>query len=303
MKRISFRIIVLLLAFSIGIFITKVATDYLFYLNLQKEVRVTWQDEESSCGKPSKISFSHSDESIIIDNPLCNYSADLHEIPTVSYSELAGNPKFYDQKIVRVKGRYRMEFKDPNDSSAFPFPDNSRFYMKSDSPSGERPLEYNSPWNFDTIKRLRDFIELNAPETNSAEVSLIIEFLDASDNPSVLEISNNNPLQMLVLHVEEMKPYTIPSNKLSNLFRNAQNEPLVLTRPKRSKEWNGAKGAVEVKVVIDEEGKVISAKLISGNKLFHRSAQIAALQSTFKPFRAKGKIVKTEGSILYNFGK
>ncbi len=86
------------------------------------------------------------------------------------------------------------------------FADSARLYMKSDSPSGERPLEYNSPWDFDITKKLRDFIKSNSSETNSAEVSLIIEFLDVSDNRTVLEITNNNPLQMIILHIEEMKP-------------------------------------------------------------------------------------------------
>ncbi|MCY7348721.1 MAG: hypothetical protein LH614_21225 [Pyrinomonadaceae bacterium] len=302
MKRISSGIIAMLFAIVIGIFLNKFITSYFLFSNLQNEVRVTWQDEEYSCGKPSKISFSHSDESIIIDNPLCNYSADLHEVPTVSYSELARNPKNYDQKIVRVKGRYQMDFIH-SDSWNRNFADSARLYMKSDSPSGERPLEYNSPWDFDITKKLRNFIELNSPETNSAEVSLIIEFLDVSDNPSVLENTNNNPLQMLILHIEEMKPFVVSNKTLSNLLKNVRSEPDALIRPKRSDEWNGAKGAVEVKVIIDEEGKVIFAKPLNGNKLFHRSAQIAALQSTFKSFKVKGKMVKIEGSILYEFGE
>ena len=300
MKKVSLGIIAMLFAVMMGILLTKLISPYFYFNSLQNEVGVTWQDSESSCGKPKKSSFS--DEFVIIDNPLCSYSSDLHEIPTVTYSDLAQNPKSYDQKIIRVKGRYKMDFDNP-DSWNLNVVNSARLYMKSDSPSGESPLEYNSPWNFEIIKKLSTFIELNSPKTNSAEVSLIIEFLDVSDNPSVLELTNNNPLQMLVLHVEEMKPFVALNDNLSDLPKKVQSEPEILNKPGTKKEWSGVKSTITVKIIVDEEGKVISANPISGNKLFYRSAQIAALKSSFKPLKVKGRILKNESLILYKFGE
>lgn len=255
-------IFAMLSAFLISALVSRVVGDFLFCLNLQNEILVNspdnqyfysgvrWQDEEHPCGKPRKSMFSEGDE-YIIDHPLCNYSADLHEVPTVSYSELAQNPKFYDQKIVRVKGRFQKDFY----SNATP--DNSKLYMKADSPSGEQPLEFNSSWS--GSRKLSNFIELNSPETNSAEVSLIIKFLDCSDNPAVLEINNNNLLQMIILEIEEMKPFIVKGSKLYNLLKGAQSKPMLLIRPNQPEKTSVIQESVSVTIIIDEEGKVITA--------------------------------------------
>ncbi len=192
----------MLFALSAGLFFTK-AVKYYSISNLQNENRatwnenrVTWQDEDFSCGKPKKSLFS--DEYIIVDNPLCKYSASLREIPALSYSELVSNPKIYDHQIIRVKGRYEIEPDDPHLWK-------SRLYMRCDTGKKECPLEFNSPWDSRLTSKLYSFIRTKGSNTNTIEVSLIIEFLDASNNPGALEINDNNPLQMTVLHVEEMK--------------------------------------------------------------------------------------------------
>lgn len=62
-----------------------------------------------------------------------------------------------------------------------------------------------------------------------------------------------------------------------------------------------AHGAVTVQVLIDEEGKVVSAKAISGPPLLHQAASDAALKATFQPTRLSGQPVKVSGVITYNF--
>jgi TonB family protein len=62
-----------------------------------------------------------------------------------------------------------------------------------------------------------------------------------------------------------------------------------------------ASGAVNVQVLIDEEGKVISASAISGHPLLRAAAVQAARQSTFLPTTLSGKPVKINGVIVYNF--
>lgn len=63
----------------------------------------------------------------------------------------------------------------------------------------------------------------------------------------------------------------------------------------------GAQGAVNVQVLIDETGKVISAKAISGNPLLKTAAQQAASQARFSPTMLGDQAVKVSGVITYNF--
>ncbi len=63
----------------------------------------------------------------------------------------------------------------------------------------------------------------------------------------------------------------------------------------------GAQGAVNVQVLIDESGRVISAKAISGNPLLKAAAQQAATLARFSPTMLGDQAVKVSGVITYNF--
>lgn len=60
-------------------------------------------------------------------------------------------------------------------------------------------------------------------------------------------------------------------------------------------------GVVEVEVVIDENGKVISAKAVSGPVIFRENAVQAASRAKFTPSKLSGQPVKVTGKIVYNF--
>jgi len=60
-------------------------------------------------------------------------------------------------------------------------------------------------------------------------------------------------------------------------------------------------GIVEVEVVIDENGKVTSAKAVSGPTIFRDNAVQAALRAKFTPSKLSGQPVKVTGKIVYNF--
>ena len=60
-------------------------------------------------------------------------------------------------------------------------------------------------------------------------------------------------------------------------------------------------GVVSVQVLIDEEGRVISAKTISGSPFLSVEAQRVALQARFSPTRLGDQPVKVSGVITYNF--
>jgi TonB family protein len=62
-----------------------------------------------------------------------------------------------------------------------------------------------------------------------------------------------------------------------------------------------AKGAVSVKIIIDEEGNVISTEALSGHPLLRPAAVAAARQAKFRPTRLSGHLIKVWGVIVYNF--
>jgi len=62
-----------------------------------------------------------------------------------------------------------------------------------------------------------------------------------------------------------------------------------------------ASGAVNVQVVIDEKGSVVSASAVSGHQLLRKAAEDAARASKFSPTLLTGQPVKVTGVIVYNF--
>jgi protein TonB len=63
----------------------------------------------------------------------------------------------------------------------------------------------------------------------------------------------------------------------------------------------GIQGTVSVQVVIDEHGRVISAKAVDGSPALRPEAQRAAMQARFSPTMLGDQPVKVSGVITYNF--
>lgn len=63
----------------------------------------------------------------------------------------------------------------------------------------------------------------------------------------------------------------------------------------------GAKGAVSVQVLIDENGSVVSANAASGHPLLRSAAEQAARRARFRPTQLSGQPVKVSGVITYVF--
>jgi TonB family protein len=80
---------------------------------------------------------------------------------------------------------------------------------------------------------------------------------------------------------------------------------LTLPKPNYPEDARKAKlsGAIKVQVLIDEAGKVVSAKAISGleNISLRVAAEAAALNATFSPTLLSGQPVKVSGVIVYSF--
>jgi protein TonB len=63
----------------------------------------------------------------------------------------------------------------------------------------------------------------------------------------------------------------------------------------------GIEGTVNVQVLVDETGKVISAKAVAGNPALKQAAQQAALNARFSPTMIGEQAVRVSGIIIYNF--
>lgn len=62
-----------------------------------------------------------------------------------------------------------------------------------------------------------------------------------------------------------------------------------------------ASGTVSVRVLIGEDGKVLSAQSTDGHALLQFAARAAACESKFEPTTLSGQRVKVSGVITYNF--
>lgn len=62
-----------------------------------------------------------------------------------------------------------------------------------------------------------------------------------------------------------------------------------------------AEGAVNVQVLIDETGRVVSANAMNGNLLLRSAAEEAARKARFTPTLLSNVPVKVTGTIVYNF--
>jgi hypothetical protein len=70
--------------------------------------------------------------------------------------------------------------------------------------------------------------------------------------------------------------------------------------PAESDTFRGVKNVV-VNVTIDETGKIISAKAVSGRAEWRPAAEAAALKAEFKPYLFMGEPVQISGLIQYGF--
>lgn len=63
----------------------------------------------------------------------------------------------------------------------------------------------------------------------------------------------------------------------------------------------GASGAVNVQVVVDEQGNVVSTTAVSGHPLLRQAAAQAAVEAKFNPTLLSGQPVSITGILVYNF--
>ena len=60
-------------------------------------------------------------------------------------------------------------------------------------------------------------------------------------------------------------------------------------------------GPVSIQILVSEEGKVLSAQVVSGSAMLTTAAKEAAMRARFSPTMLNGQPVKIQGIITYNF--
>lgn len=121
---------------------------------------------------------------------------------------------------------------------------------------------------------------------------------DASGNDSSTAITKNDEMPEPPPAKKVVKP-VIQSKGVMNGYAVELPKPPYSAAAKAV----NAQGEVSVQVLIDESGKVVSAKAMKGHVLLKRDAENAAWKAKFKPTYLSGEAVKVTGVIVYRFIK
>lgn len=100
-----------------------------------------------------------------------------------------------------------------------------------------------------------------------------------------------------------VEPKPAPKKQVVNIGSLITGKAISLPKPPYPKIATAvhASGAVTVQILLDEAGRVISARAISGHPLLQAAAVNAAYQARFSPTILTGQPVKVSGIITYNF--
>lgn len=121
-----------------------------------------------------------------------------------------------------------------------------------------------------------------------------------NSSPKVIETETTEPPKMPQADPKpEIKPIKPVVQSLGVVNGMAKNLPVpVYPAPAKAV---GAKGAVNVQILIDESGRVVSARAVSGHPLLRPAAEQAAQRASFSPTFLSKVPVKATGVIVYNF--
>jgi TonB family protein len=113
---------------------------------------------------------------------------------------------------------------------------------------------------------------------------------------------NIQPTQMVTVETPPPSPIEKPIPKLISKGV-ITSQAIFLPKPTYSQiaKQLHVQGTVSVQILIDETGKVISAKAIAGSPFLTVEAQKAALEARFSPTLLGDQPVKVSGVITYNF--
>jgi TonB family protein len=105
--------------------------------------------------------------------------------------------------------------------------------------------------------------------------------------------------------VEDRPNLVIPERSLrkvaEGVIRGMATKKVRPVYPRVALNYSNAHGAVEVQIVVSEQGKVIEATAISGHPMLHSAALDAARKWAFKPTTINGSRVKVQSSLTLLF--
>jgi periplasmic protein TonB len=116
------------------------------------------------------------------------------------------------------------------------------------------------------------------------------------DNVSAARVDVGAPPPAAVVVVERRPPAVMSKGVITGLAISLP-KPAYPAIAKQAHAF----GPVSVQVLVDETGKVISAKAMKGHPLLLAAAQQAAYAARFSPTKLSDQPVKVSGTITYNF--
>ncbi|MGH9940789.1 MAG: energy transducer TonB [Pyrinomonadaceae bacterium] len=120
---------------------------------------------------------------------------------------------------------------------------------------------------------------------------------DSVNRPLVVEEGGETtPPPPTPTPVQKKKPVSLPSSVIT---AKAIRKPAPLYPPVAKAVR--AQGPVTVEILVDEQGRVVSAHATGGHSLLRVAAEQAARQALFSPTLLNGQPVKVTGVIIYNF--
>ena len=152
-----------------------------------------------------------------------------------------------------------------------------------------------------------------SPGASSGNQTRVVASLPARTSSAKLNSSQPQPLNL------DLRPLSDSSKNTVAIDAEAPPAPRPLLKPVSGGVLNGKAislpsptypeiarrmrtyGKVEVEVIVDENGKVISARAIAGPTALRDVAVEAALHARFTPTKLSGQPVKISGRIDYNF--
>ena len=216
------------------------------------------------------------------------------ELLHVAETTLGGRPgralkeKLPDGKIMRVRL----------------YLDGSRLYQVAITTPDERGAPASAvKFHEETATKFLDSFKLNGTRTQDSAVAPLPPPMPRPTEGEVDRLmkelkAKNEPVYSSCDDLEKCKP--TPSAKPAVI---EISKPISKPQPAYPPIAKAARaqGAVQVLVIVDEEGKVLAAQSVGGHPLLQFAAVKAAREATFTPTLLDGKPVKISGQLTYNF--
>jgi protein TonB len=167
-----------------------------------------------------------------------------------------------------------------------------------------RPILYDRPDNPtnppDNIGTIAPTIP---PAPPGAIVGPTVTHPPGSGNPNDSGLGSNGRGDTTVINIEPAPPAPTPAPRIIKSSEILNGKALTLPKPMYSQMAKAMhiEGKVNVQVLIDEKGKVVSAKALDGPPLLRAACEKAAYQALFSPTLLSRQPVKVSGLITYNF--